>query len=78
MTNLTKSQISILADYYSNRYNAWGTYSDLYDAIKNMAMKESILYTSLYLRKWVKYGKVPIKLFIAKLIKTIMNFYFTI
>ena len=33
MTNLTKSQISILADYYSNRYNAWGAYSDLYDAI---------------------------------------------
>ena len=45
---------------------------------KNMAMKESILYTSLFLKKWVKYGKVPIKLFIAKLIKTILNFYFTI
>ena len=33
MAKLTESQISILADYYSNRYNPWEANSDLYDAV---------------------------------------------
>lgn len=33
MANLTESQILILADYYSNRYNVWGAYGDLYHAM---------------------------------------------
>ena len=33
MENLTESQIEILADYYSNRFDAWGAYWDLFDTI---------------------------------------------
>ena len=33
MAKLTESQISILADYYSSRYDPWEASSDLYDAI---------------------------------------------
>ena len=46
---------------------------------QNTAMKESILYTNVfYIKKRVKHGKKPIKLFIAKLMKTVMNFYLMI
>lgn len=46
---------------------------------QNTAMKESIVYTNVfYIKKRVKHGKKPIKLFIAKLMKTVMNFYLMI
>ena len=78
MAKLTESRISILADYYSNRYDPWEANSDLYDAISKNSDERSYFRYKCLIKKVGKIWKEPIKLFIEKLIKTIMNFYLTI
>ena len=75
MTKLTESQISILADYYSSRYDPWEDSSDLYDAISKHSDESKYFRYKCLIKKVSKIWKEPIKLFIAKLIKTIRNFY---
>ena len=65
--------MEILTDYYCNSYDACGAYGDLYDTISKHGDERN---TKPWLKKWVKYGKAPIKRFIAKLIKTIRNLIF--
>ena len=78
MAKLTESQISILADYHSSRYDPWEASSDLYDAISKHSDGTKYFRYKCLIKKVGKIWQEPIKLFIAKLIKTIMNFYLTI
>ena len=48
MSYLTKSQISILCDYYSNRYNAWEAWGDLYDAMESYSEQKYHIYKAIY------------------------------
>ena len=34
MNKLTESQIEILTNYYTKRFDAWETWGDLYDALE--------------------------------------------
>ena len=48
MADLFESQISILADYYSNRCDAWGAYGYVYNAIlRHRNERKYVVYMSV-------------------------------
>ena len=48
---LTESQISILADYYSNRYDAWSVYGNLCEAISKHGNERKYFIYKSYIKE---------------------------